>query len=108
MPLISQSSLPLVSYDRTFLLPVVTISARRSLCHTNGVDQFDFSPSRSVRHSSLPVRASNAATNDRSSLSLTMYRRPLSRTGDEADPQPVRIFGAVIGLGHTGLPLLPT
>ena len=45
---------------------------RRSFCHTNGVDQFDPSPSRSARHNSSPLFASNAATNDRSSLSLTM------------------------------------
>ena len=41
MPASSQSSLPFVSYERTFLVPVVTISVRRSFCHTNGVDQFE-------------------------------------------------------------------
>ena len=72
MPVSCHSSFPCVSYDRTPLLPVVTISVRRSFCHTNGVDQFEPSASRSVRHNSSPLFASNAATNDRSSLSLTM------------------------------------
>jgi hypothetical protein len=61
-----------MSYERTFLVPVVTISVRRPVCQMNGDDQFDASPGRSVRHSSAPVRASKAAMNDRSSLSLTI------------------------------------
>ena len=72
MPDSSHSKVPFKSYDRTFLLPVVTISVRTSLRQTNGVDQFEASPSRWVRQSSFPVRASNAAMNDCSSLSLTM------------------------------------
>jgi hypothetical protein len=72
MPASSQSRRPLVSYERTFFVPVVTISVRRSLCQTKGVAQFDASPSRSVRHTCAPVRASKAAMNERSSLSFTM------------------------------------
>jgi hypothetical protein len=45
MPASSQSRRPLVSYERTFFVPVVTISVRRSFCQTNGVAQFDASPS---------------------------------------------------------------
>src|SRR6202163_3278745 len=71
IPASSQSWLPFVSYERTFLLDVVTISVRSLFCQTNGVDQFDLS-SRGTRHSSLPVRASYAARKDFASVSLTI------------------------------------
>src|SRR4026209_1639406 len=78
MPASSHSSAPSRPYDRTPLVPAVTISVRLSFFHTNGVTQF-VPVGRSTRHISSPLAVLNAAMNDRSSLSLTMNRRSPKR-----------------------------
>src|ERR1700730_4596985 len=105
MPASSQSSLPSRSYERTRSVPAVTISVRRSFFHTNGVVQL--LPSfRSARHTSAPVTVLNAAMNDWSSLSLTMYTRSPWTTGDAAGPNPLRTLMAPIGFDQRGFPFM--
>src|SRR5436309_15006001 len=73
MPLSSHFCVPDRSYDRTFRLPVVTISVPDWCSHMNGVDQL-LPSSRGTRQATRPVRLSYAVMDDRSSWSLTTSR----------------------------------
>src|SRR6266850_3948947 len=104
MPVSSHSSLPSRSYDRTFCVPAVMISVRLAFSHTNGVVQL-LPSSRAVRQISAPVFLSYAATNDLSSLSLTMTMRSRWRTGEPAGHHPLRTLNGPIGFDHNGFPV---
>jgi hypothetical protein len=100
----SHSTSPVAgSYDRIRRAPIRTSSVRTRLRQTTGVPQVDFS-GRAARHSSSPVRLSNAATNDRPSLSLCTKILSPSIAGELDVPQLANVRNGPRLRDHTGLP----